>query len=73
MLPEKAFFIAKIPKHDAYQRAVMLTNKPAVKPVVRPAENMSNKELEKGLHKSITRKLKKKKSILIVYRQNLGR
>ena len=64
ILRDKAFNIAKNPKHDGYQRglASMIykffdkkTSRSSIK-----NENISNKELAEDLHKSIIRKFNKR-------------
>ena len=72
---DKAFNIAKHLKYDWYQRGLASvvysffdkTSGGAIK-----KEIMSNQELAGELYKLIIRKLKKKKTTLISYRQYLG-
>ena len=76
ILRDKEFSIAKNPKYDGYQRGFtsmvykFFDEKTAGGAVKN--ETILNKELAEWLHKPITRKLKKRKSILTFYRQYLG-
>ena len=74
-MSDKAFDIAKNPKYDKYQRGLASmvykifdkkTSGSSIK-----NENTSNKELPEESHEPIIRKFKKRKSILIFYRQHL--
>ena len=56
ILRDKAFNIAKNPKHDGYQRGLASIVYRFIK-----NENISNKELAEVLHKRIIRKLRKEK------------
>ena len=71
----KAFNIAKDPKYDGYQRGVasMVYNFLDKKTAVSGTKAMpQNEQLTKELHKPIIRKLKKKKSVFSIQRQDLG-
>ena len=73
-MKDKAFKIASDPKCDGYQRglASMIYKFFDRKSSGSGIANESNYQLANELHKPIIRKLKKKKSLFVFYRQYLG-